>query len=116
MPYEIEVTNLGKAIDTKAGIFIAPNAGVYFFAFSGVKYWNGGETSVSQQLNDKAVATSHGTRPVEGGITMTLHSTLKLKKGDKISLVLTDGKITCFSPFTNFVGWLMEEEDIFNSN
>lgn len=52
--------------------------------------------------------------------TLTLQSTLQLTKGRKIRLILKDGAINdCnedfFCSWTNFVGWLIEEDFLINN-
>ena len=43
---------------------------------------------------------------------MALQSTLQLREGDKVSLVLDAGSIAAYHSTANFVGWLVEEENI----
>lgn len=70
-----------------------------------------GETMIYLQLNGGNVACAHGTGSLpKGGLTMTLVSTLQLKKDDKVSLVITGGSVTAFYSSTHFTSWLLEEE------
>jgi len=63
------------------------------------------------QLNGNNVGVAHAT-DVPGGLSMSVHSTLKLQAGDKISLVLSEGVVhDFFNNYSNFVGWLLEEHD-----
>ena len=111
MPFEITKLNVGNAMNMSTGIFTAPKAGIYYFAYSGIKDWDSGSTALFLQLNGNSEAIAHATG-ITGGLTMALHATLKLQAGDKISLVLTQGVIHNFyTSYTNFVGWLLEEQD-----
>ncbi len=113
MPFEIEIANIGRAIDIKTGVFVAPKPGIYYFAFSGIRHNFAGETILFLQLNGENVACGHGAGAIKtGGLTMALHSTLQLRKDDKVSLVLAVGSITSYYSSTSFVGWLVEEENV----
>jgi hypothetical protein len=47
--------------------------------------------------------------------TFALQSTLELKEGDQITLFLVVGGIyDSAAYYTNFVGWLVEEDNVFN--
>ena len=112
MPFEITNLNVGNAMDTTTGIFTAPKPGIYYFAFSGIKEWGAGNTFLYLQLNGNNTAVAAATEIIGGLLAMTLHSTLKLQAGDKISLVLTQGIVhDFFNSYSNFVGWLLEEHD-----
>lgn len=113
IPFEIEKTNIGSAIDTETGLFTAPKPGIYNFVFSSIRYNLGEETMIYLQRNGKSIAFGYASGNVfKGGLTMALVSTLKLEKGDRVSLVLTIGSLPALSFSTNFIGFLVEE-DIF---
>ena len=113
MPFEIMKLNVGNAMDMATGIFTAPKAGIYYFAYNGIKDWDSGTTFLYLQLNGNNVGVAHAT-DVPGGLSMSVHSTLKLQAGDKISLVLSEGVVhDFFKNYSNFVGWLLEEHDFF---
>lgn len=114
IPFEIEKKNIGNAIDIKTGVFIAPKPEIYYFAYSGIRDNWAGETMIYLQVNEEHVASGHGAGSIaEGGFTMSLHSTLRLKKDDNVPLVLTVGSFNSYYSSTQFTGWLVEEENIF---
>ena len=96
------------------GIFTAPASGFYYFAFSAVK---GGSSEhgaeVYLYLNSERVAKSYGTG--NPWSTLSLHSTLELKSGDKMNLRKGPGDEINGrfdddpSLTTHFTGWLIAE-------
>jgi len=113
MPFEIMKLNVGNAMNMTTGIFTAPKAGIYYFAYNGIKDAYAAATDLYLQLNGNKTAIAHATN-TGGGMAMSVHATLKLQAGDKISLVLAQGVVHDFSNnFSNFVGWLLEEHDFF---
>ena len=111
MPFEIKKLNVGNAMDMTTGIFTAPKAGIYYFAYNGIKDAYAAATDLYLQLNGNNTAVAHATHN-QGGMAMAVHATLKLQAGDKISLVLSQGVVhDFFNNFSSFVGWLLEEHD-----
>ena len=106
VPFNLIRTNVGNAMST-TGVFTAPRTGKYFFTYSGTSSGNN-MIRVDLQLNGVII---------ERGIAMTTHdtftnqATLQLSKGDQIRLFLNSGSIydTSGEHFTNFVGFLLEE-------
>ncbi len=89
------------------GTFVAPRAGKYFFAFSGLN--NGGNTNTDIQLQLNGVAVG---RCATSGlyVTFSLQSVLQLRSGDQIRLFLQYGTIhDNDNHATHFVGFLLEE-------
>jgi hypothetical protein len=102
-------------MDPLTGIFTAPRPGKYFFGYSGIADFTQGTNfaRVDLQLNGVRIAQgySHTTHD-----TFAHQSTLELNKGDQITLFLVAGAIhDSRYLYTNFVGWLVEE-DVFNFN
>ncbi|XP_046640282.1 uncharacterized protein LOC124323313 [Daphnia pulicaria] len=114
IPFEITRTNVGNAINPSTGIFIAPRPGKYFFGFSGVADVTQGTNAarVDLQLNGVKIAQGYSHTTLD---TFALQSTLELK-GDQIRLFLAAGAIVDGTGLqhTTFVGWLVEEDDVFN--
>lgn len=88
IPFEVEILNIGKAMDLKSGIFTAPRAGMYFFSFSG--YSAGSVFSLFSNGNLIGSAASL--------YTGSLQSTLQLKAGEKVTLQCTNGAGLIFDP------------------
>jgi hypothetical protein len=97
------------------GIFIAPRPGKYFFGFSGIANTIQGTHAarVDLQLNGVRIAQGYSYTTLD---TFAHQSTLELKKGDQIRLFLVVGAIVDATGYqhTTFVGWLVEEDDVFN--
>jgi hypothetical protein len=102
-------------MDPSTGIFTAPRPGKYFFGFSAIAEVTQGTIAarVDFQLNGVKIAQAYGHTTYD---TIAHQSTLQLKKGDQITLFLVAGAINDATgyPHTFFVGWLVEEDDVFN--
>lgn len=119
IPFESEVLNIGRAMDSNAGTFTAPVNGVYHFAFKGVAHGifldPPSTVYIRLRLNGKDVASAYASTSDEiksdkYAFTLALHSTLKLVKGDVIQLVLIKGAIyDDHTSNTQFSGFLLRE-------
>jgi len=124
MPFEKEYLNLGGGMNLASGVFTAPKPGIYAFNFVGTGFGSGSSYAgfgfVYLQRNGADVAigfsdilgATAGTRA-----TVSVHGTLKLNKGDTITIrhVATGGSwiSTMHSNgkcHTQFSGSLMEED------
>ncbi|XP_046446696.1 uncharacterized protein LOC124195999 [Daphnia pulex] len=107
VPFEVTKLNLGNAMNTATGTFVAPRSGKYFFALSGISNSVDTYTYVRLQLNGEVVGTSLSTNLY---LTFSLQSVLQLHTGDQIRLFLAAGTIHDNNQhFMNFVGFLIEE-------
>jgi len=113
---------LGGGMNWASGVFTAPKAGIYAFSFKGNDFYTGftfaGYGNVFLQRNGVDVArglaeiygatssTRSRTKP-----TVSVHGTLKLNKGDTITIKHHGGWI--FSDYNSdiqFTGSLIEED------
>jgi len=105
---------VGDAIDTKSGIFTAPLPGIYHFGFSCLMHGKSSYLVVYLQLNGKTVGLATSNTEQYGGkafLTISLHASLKLKKGDRINMYKHLGTLHDHGEhFTHFFGWLVEED------
>ena len=111
IPFEFEVLNIGNAMDANKGIFTAPKSGVYHFTFDGI---GRDRAVVNLSTDDKYVGTAFAPYNYYQNLnTLTLSSTLKLKKGDQIKLLLMEGAISSddYRIVTHFTGMLVAEDE-----
>jgi len=111
IPFEVTRLNVGNAMNIGTGVFKAPKAGTYSFAFSGIKSNTSIRTYMELRLNGSKIGTSFLG---EAGLfyTSSLNANLKLKIGDEITLVLIAGVLfdTTDDHYTYFTGTLLEED------
>ena len=105
--WELARLNIGGAMNLETGVFTAPHDGVYHFHFSG----NGDPSSNSfffLRSNGVDVGIAYAKSNLDSA---SLHSTLQLKKGDRIDLWLTEGTLAD-NEFhsSHFTGWLDDED------
>jgi len=115
MPFEKEYLNLGGGMNLASGVFTAPKTGIYAFSFKGIGYGTDGRGSLYLQRNgvDVALGTSNivgATSPYTES-TVSVHGTLKLNKGDTITIRQNIGTIfSRVDSWTQFTGSLIEED------
>jgi len=125
MKFDVEKLNLGGGMNIGSGVFTAPKAGIYAFSFkgSGLGSMNSGISvgfsQVFLQRNGAKVAigdthvdsTSSGVLGGGTVLTVSIHTTLKLNKGDQITIVFITGGVYGSPDYsTQFTGSLLEEE------
>jgi len=100
-----------------SGVFAAPKSGTYAFSFKGLGSGTGssyaGWASTFLQKNNVDVAEGYSNTlgATSGYPTFSVHATLKLNKGDTISIRLGAGTVHSYtSSHTQFTGSLLEED------
>jgi hypothetical protein len=128
IPFEITKLNIGNAMNLSSGKFTAPRTGTYYFSFTGLVSFpatGANEVYLGVELllngNGVALGTVDEANTINSQLTpFTFHSTLDLKSGDQIWLIIkhmTPGaylydRVNWQS--NHFTGWILEE-DIVNS-
>jgi len=124
MKFDVEKLNLGGGMNIGSGVFTVPKAGIYAFNFKGsgqgsLNGNNQGYAQVSLQRNgaNAAVGDTHvdtnssGVLVPSTVVTVSIHATLKLSKGDQITIVFGKGGVYDNPNYaTHFTGSLLEEE------
>ncbi len=93
------------------GIFTVPKPGFYHFDFIGFKNSALDQLIIYLRVNGEHVASAFSAfGPVVGPIA--IHSTLKLKVGDKVDVFIEKGSMAKCSSNNciHFTGWLLEED------
>ena len=120
IPFDVEILNVGGAMNLGSGIFTAPKSGTYYFSFIGnvvFQSGQGGNFEVTLFKNKDLVAVGwvDSTSSATDWKTFPLQATIKLRKGDKISLQITmetNGVFIIDYPkhyYTQYMGWLIDE-------
>jgi C1q-related factor len=110
IPFDTEQLNVGGGMNITSGIFTAPKSGIYFFSFNGLKDFQRDALGVSLYHNSIYITQAYGALgPNYNPVALT--STLRLRSGDQISLLLDYGQLKGNqSRNTNFIGMLLQEE------
>ena len=109
VPYEKLLTNIGGGMNNpQSGIFTAPIAGLYYFAWSGMA--GQGPAGVTLKLNGNINLVSSWAERDKGN--MNIHALVQLKKDDQVSAVLKRGVIyDDEAQYTSFIGILLGSDD-----
>ena len=104
IPYQVTHLNLGNAMNVGSRIFTAPKEGVYHFHFSAY----GSNLHADLRQNGSNI----GRAFCAGNDICSVQSTLQLRKGDTIDMLMTTGTLydTSSEQLTHFTGWLDEED------
>ena len=119
IPFDVEILNVGGAMNLTSGKFTAPNNGIYAFAFTGFAYLPASSSRVyfdfDMYLN--GVEIGNGLADEVGTAvqfeTSSWQSTVNLQKGDQIWLqisYMSTGAYLHGNSHTQFSGCLLEEK------
>lgn len=109
--FQLEVLNIGNAMNLSSGIFTAPVGGIYHFEFCGTKDNSETQLVIFMEVNGAHVgaAQTSGLKPMSLNINLAV--SLRLKLGDRVNLYKSSGILfDSNSHFTHFSGWLVEED------
>lgn len=108
IPFEIEVQNIGGAIDIDTGFFTAPVTGTYQFQFSAMGENNLQFRFYKSGLNSQMVAAPY----VIGSAPVSFTASLRLEQGEQMIFEMVKGAFSTGigGPSILYSGWLVEEE------
>ena len=124
--FDTERLNIGSAMKSATGIFIAPRAGTYLFSFSAMVVMpereGSGHVNVGFNLNGNIIgraggSSQNGRRNMNGDAseTLSLQATLNLNIGDTVWLAIIKKAPTCYlrgDYYNHFTGLLLHEDTI----
>jgi hypothetical protein len=122
IPFDVARVNEGNAMNLTSGKFTAPRPGIYFFSFAGVAHLLSLSSYVGfasdLYLNGNIIGRSDvykGNGPVDQSNPFTLQSTLNLKKGDRVWMMIGYSGSSSYlldtsAHLTHFTGFMLEEE------
>lgn len=112
IPFNLVKINLGGGFNSSNGVFTAPKPGIYNFMFNAIK-----EDLTMERLAIylRVNGVGKGETATPSGIfpySASLHTMLKLKKGDRVDLYKTSGLLACNinDPNSHFSGSLLVED------
>jgi hypothetical protein len=121
IPFDVEILNVGGAMDMQTGKFTAPRTGTYFFSLSGLGYFPPSSSNQYMHLfllksgSTIAKAYCDSTSPADQYETFSLQSTVKLQVGEQIWVEIggiTAGNHLHGYDYTHFTGWLLQEDSV----
>jgi hypothetical protein len=119
IPFEVEILNVGGAMNLQTGKFTAPRTGKYFFSLSGLGYFPASSSNQGMHLhlvkNGGRIANAFADTTSPGGQyeTYSLQSTLQLQVGDQIWVDISGISAGAYFNgygYTHFTGWLLQED------
>jgi hypothetical protein len=118
IPFDVEKLNVGGAMNSQTGVFTAPKPGKYFFSVSGKggfppsSSWIYFRIDLVKNSEHVGFCFSDEVGTIGQFETLSLESSLDLKKGDEIWLkadIQGQGPILRGGGSFHFNGWLLEE-------
>jgi len=110
VPFNIEILNVGDAMNTASGVFTAPVDGVYHFEFSALKLNDASNIFVHLQVNGITMVTSYATYLSNYLALPSINAYIRLKTGDQVWLYKNQGTLRDDFRYTQFAGQLVEED------
>ena len=123
IPFELELVNVGDAMDGLSGYFTSPVQGTYYFSFTSITNQDGVEIALVLNDNHSIGRAKCGTsnnirrssyRNNNNGTNdfnpCSIQSMIPLGEGDRVGLVLTIPGSSIYDDdkhYTHFSGWLM---------
>ncbi len=113
--FNLQLVNLGNAMNMSTGVFTAPVFGIYLFSFSISKYGLSViDMYVQLRHNSKKIGVSLSNAGLYSGVS-SFQSIIALKKGDRVDLYMERGRILDdVSRCNHFFGMLLDEELTYN--
>ncbi|KAL8587630.1 hypothetical protein ACOMHN_045319 [Nucella lapillus] len=111
--FDTSITNIGDAYNNHSGIFVAPRAGVYVFAFIMVNDGDSGTIHAQIQKNRQilGVGTSDRIPGYNAYDDGSVFVTTRLVKGDHVYVKRRDGGTRVYGDvYTNFSGFLLSAD------
>ena len=88
--FDVQRENSGRAMNRFTGVFTVPKPGAYHFAFIGLKSHDFDQFIMYLRVNGVKLASFYsGVGPVM--YPVAIHSTLKLKMGDRVDIFIEKG-------------------------
>jgi len=118
IPFEKEALNIGGAFDMKDNTFVAPRGGIYEFNFAGIKTGSSYHLVIALRLNGKPMAYAWADYASRHNFytPSSVHSILKMKKGDRVDLFMEEGALGTQNESDNhsiqLTGKLLFAEDV----
>ncbi|XP_046633654.1 uncharacterized protein LOC124313031 isoform X2 [Daphnia pulicaria] len=119
IPFDVEILNIGGAMDLQSGKFTAPRTGKYFFSLSGLGYFPASSLNLRMYVrlfkNGSIFANAYcgSTSPGNMFETFSLQSTVQLQVGEQIWVEITSISAGAYLDgfgYTHFTGWLLQED------
>ena len=114
IPYDLEILNIGAAMNLSTGVFTAPVRGIYQFSFHGLTLKRDNNTDIKVQIwvnNDFRIGHTFANA---NDAPVSISGLASLKKGDQVYVWVHSGKLydSDWGRYTTFSGMLLEEEVI----
>ena len=111
LPFELEVINVGGAMNIAEGVFSAPVSGIYHFEFSALKSPTDELAYVVLQVHGLNIGGSYAPDLPNFLALSSINAYLRLNAGDRVTLYKTSGTLRdSVNRYTHFSGQLVEEE------